>query len=830
MGTHPIFESDFDCLTERMSGVFSPRSEHDSVGDSTELSSRSMRRLRSPRTPRSTVEKTKFKLKTLSNWSSRRRADARGSDSYGQVVGANTAIDREQTERVRAALEKRSNFAALNASISEAQRAKMLPFPELLPEIEQNKFFHDEPLEADYEPRQAALNMENVVQEDTELGPVEFDQVLKLGGDVDAMTWGDRAQLEKETNIYVEPGEEAVLDESDNGALIRAANEANGIYMGDEVKLSHNLKAWLKRDKWLVNGIPYCLEEADVSDELEELRHHSVNLHEDYHRQVRRESPDLGPEPPTWNEEQMRDELIQQALQQRRNPNDPIRTIVMDSDGVALSPFEQITDSADRRRMEHIINSKYVVKLFYNGALVTQSDPLRITESLTIQDGRSYPIRTADRPKSVKLEIVESGGRFKSKSFGESILVLPGSDQTQPPLAERITKFPERQAVATASGGGGAVVTALHWGSDDKGFVLAPKNYKSEAIYDHRKPDMHDPELHLYSEGEDIITDQNDPAYQTRDNVDGEEATGYAGFVLNPFMTDGYFCPAEELEKSKRIRFLQLRAQEVSEFVGRTMVPLREHEILDSDFTTYESRIEQSYAETTVDDRRALVRIERQRTKEMVLQRLRAVSKTLSFNEVVVEDPVPEFGALLSNFSKFFEVRRPLRPERKAVKRRVKDQVKEPKIIASIRNAQNLPVRINKYDEEDRAAFQRDLFYGNGVNAPHARDRWNRSREPSRRTGKTVHTEQQDIDSYFECKQQSLKPFVSVSFLDNEERSSVAFGANPSWNEQIELSWATGLSRMLCGVPTLAREEFIFINIFDEDLLISNEGENVYTP
>merc|ERR1711892_381118 len=157
MGTHPIFESDFDCLTERMSGVFSPRSEHDSVGDSTELSSRSMRRLRSPRTPRSTVEKTKFKLKTLSNWSSRRRADARGSDSCGQVVGANTAIDREQTERVRAALEKRSNFAALNASISEAQRAKMLPFPELLPEIEQNKFFHDEPLEADYVPRQGAI-------------------------------------------------------------------------------------------------------------------------------------------------------------------------------------------------------------------------------------------------------------------------------------------------------------------------------------------------------------------------------------------------------------------------------------------------------------------------------------------------------------------------------------------------------------------------------------------------------------------------------------------------------------------------------------------------
>ena len=56
---------------------------------------------------RSTVEQTKFKLKTLSNWSSRRRADHRGSESYGTAVGANLAIDREQTERVK----ERSQFS-----------------------------------------------------------------------------------------------------------------------------------------------------------------------------------------------------------------------------------------------------------------------------------------------------------------------------------------------------------------------------------------------------------------------------------------------------------------------------------------------------------------------------------------------------------------------------------------------------------------------------------------------------------------------------------------------------------------------------------------------
>ena len=83
------------------------------MAESAELSSRSLRRLRSPRTPRSTVEKTKFKLKTMSNWSARRRADARGSESFGNAMGANLAIDKEQSDRVRAAIEKRSNMGAL---------------------------------------------------------------------------------------------------------------------------------------------------------------------------------------------------------------------------------------------------------------------------------------------------------------------------------------------------------------------------------------------------------------------------------------------------------------------------------------------------------------------------------------------------------------------------------------------------------------------------------------------------------------------------------------------------------------------------------------------
>ena len=44
------------------------------------------------------------------------------------------------------------------------------------------------------------------------------------------------------------------------------------------------------------------------------------------------------------------------------------------------------------------------------------------------------------------------------------------------------------------------------------------KTILSKVIQNKRKPDLHDPELHLYSEGEEDIDDPNDPAYQKNDD------------------------------------------------------------------------------------------------------------------------------------------------------------------------------------------------------------------------------------------------------------------------------------------------------------------------
>jgi len=53
---------------------------------------------------------------------------------------------------------------------------------------------------------------------------------------------------------------------------------------------------------------------------------------------------------------------------------------------------------------------------------------------------------------------------------------------------------------------------------------------------------------------------------------------------------------------------------------------------------------------------------------------------------------------------------------------------------------------------------------------------------------------------------QDLKPFVSISFGNHTERTSVAFGGNPSWNEQIELDWEAGKNRLQSGFIGMDKE------------------------
>jgi hypothetical protein len=110
-----------------------------------------------------------------------------------------------------------------------------------------------------------------------------------------------------------------------------------------------------------------------------------------------------------------------------------------------------------------------------------------------------------------------------------------------------------------------------------------PSNLPTIQMKSHRQKDFHDPQLHI---PETEIDDPNDPEYISNGNENGGQKN-FSGFVLNPYLSDGFFATSEDLDKNKRLRLLHLRSEEVAEFRGRKMIPLKEHQIQDAEFQSY---------------------------------------------------------------------------------------------------------------------------------------------------------------------------------------------------------------------------------------------------
>ena len=171
--------------------------------------------------------------------------------------------------------------------------------------------------------------------------------------------------------------------------------------------------------------------EQDLENEIEELKHHHNNVVEQYEKEMRmRETSNnqdeltladletsLPQKPADWNEQLVRNEVIQLALDNRRNPTENIKTAILDIDGIGLTPIDQIHDSNDRSKIEALSKIKYFIKVYYNNVFVTQSDSLNLSDQLTVHDGNKYKIRTRNKPKSAKVEIYEVSGRFKGSIY-----------------------------------------------------------------------------------------------------------------------------------------------------------------------------------------------------------------------------------------------------------------------------------------------------------------------------------------------------------------------------------------------------------------------------
>ncbi|XP_037084819.1 coiled-coil and C2 domain-containing protein 2A-like [Pollicipes pollicipes] len=221
---------------------------------------------------------------------------------------------------------------------------------------------------------------------------------------------------------------------------------------------------------------------------------------------------------------------------------------------------------------------------------------------------------------------------------------------------------------------------------------------------------------------------------------------------------------------SLRCRLLRLRHAGVPEFRHVTMTPLREQQVPQQLFTTYQKRLEaQSDAAEAVGNgggggggggaesaRRSVLQYQL-RIKEMVARRFRAAQKHKRLSDVVREDQVPDIGTIGSVFGSLFSPRRPLNPPRRQKKSRpfVDIQGQELRLICHVVRAFNVPVR------RDVDTVRTDF---------------------SRPAAGAATVAQSSL-----LPEVSVRPFMELTFQRHTVRSNVAEGANPTWNQDLKL-------------------------------------------
>ena len=97
------------------------------------------------------------------------------------------------------------------------------------------------------------------------------------------------------------------------------------------------------------------------------------------------------------------------ALNTRRGPNESLKTFQLDFNGVTDTDETIKQYPAEKSRRENVRKAKFIVKFMYNSTEMFSTEKLTIDQDFVIGSLESYRIRSSDVPKSLKLQIFESG-------------------------------------------------------------------------------------------------------------------------------------------------------------------------------------------------------------------------------------------------------------------------------------------------------------------------------------------------------------------------------------------------------------------------------------
>ncbi|XP_062506752.1 coiled-coil and C2 domain-containing protein 2A-like [Corticium candelabrum] len=282
-------------------------------------------------------------------------------------------------------------------------------------------------------------------------------------------------------------------------------------------------------------------------------------------------------------------------------------------------------------------------------------------------------------------------------------------------------------------------------------------------------------------------------------------------FRLSELEKDTYFCSDEDLDNNKRFRLIQLRHEGVQDFSAYKMIPINDSEVKESVFKDISRKFEDEELVDEQKSRRKAVTQFFRDVQERVIERSRKASRRRDLRDVVIEEEVPDIRVLGESIAKLLEPRRPLKPERKERKTIFAQVggVSDIKLLVRVVRAFNVPVRqaqsspasgqpIAPSQRHDASSYRSARTGDDGSDMAGSRD---------------ANLMRMEI-----AEQVQVRPFVEVTFQEQNCQTSVADGPNPSWNAELTMPFVSPTNDYSpTALQTVA--ENIHFNLFDELLI-----------
>ncbi|KAB0381994.1 hypothetical protein FD755_003911 [Muntiacus reevesi] len=491
----------------------------------------------------------------------------------------------------------------------------------------------------------------------------------------------------------------------------------------------------------------------------------------------------------------------------------------------------------EQKRKAKIQKLKYFIKILYNDKQVscTSVSPLQFDFKVMFQ--QIFNIQLIYWPETICLEVYEISKR--TCLLAKLYLPLPNSTELKSKTILEYLEFSSDKLVIPAYGEVGSNVPflleengteelclltsgklsySLSWALDENGVPLTPVSQSLQSAFCSvlRNVDARGvPEIPwlinaqtLSEWASEVRIDPNNP--ECSDLMEfimyikhkGQDIPKY--FRLEQLQDEFNFVSEEEMKKSKRFQLLQLRnAGQLDVFLLQQM-PLYDREIPDLVFQEYESQIEKDMSISDVNSITAQ-RINSanflQKMRRLIMRRIVKVSK-FNLSDIVADyEEIVSASQLTYAVCKLLEQRRKLKPQRKERKKVAAQTVcdRDIKILIRILRAYNIPTRKTTVNRFCLCFANMILFMIHLI------------------FSKQMHISNMFF-SVYHVFQDTVHPFVEVSFQHTVYQTSIASGSHPCWNEEIKVDFI--LPGHDCNFSSLSKiKDNIYINIFDEMII-----------